>query len=150
MPRVKLVQYALGYSHARRGVSAVDVGHFQFPLSREVALKVPAEGLGEHRFSTADGAGNDGSCSAFRGGYIGKLGGQFTLCLLSSHQFFWDEIKIQTLWVGDDEPSADSVQVVHHIKGMLMSTVLKDVVLNRGFKPASLGFQEPVQGISSN
>ena len=67
--------------------------------------------------------------------------------VLSAHEFFGNEIKIQPLWVGDDEPSADSVKIVHHIKGMLMSTVLKDVVSNRGSKPASCRRQGPFKDL---
>lgn len=67
-----------------------------------------------------------------------------------SDQFFGDVIKIQHLRVSDDEPSADAVQIVHHIKGMLMSTVLKDVVPDATLGPAFSECSPSFQGISSN
>ena len=128
MTRVELVQNALSDSHARGGITAVDVSHLQFPFSCKVPLQIPTEGLGQHCFSAAYRAGDDRSGRSFGRSQGGKLRCQFTLNVFSPNQVIGDVIKIQHLWVGDDEPSADAVQIVHHIKGMLMSTVLKDVV----------------------
>ena len=84
------------------------------------------------------------------GSYVGKFRRQFALDVLSAHQFIRDVVKIQHLWMGDDEPSADAVKIVHHIKGMLMSTVLKDVVSKRLHR-SPFPRRGPVnQGISSN
>jgi hypothetical protein len=72
------------------------------------------------------------------------------LDVLPANEFFWDIIEIQHLWMGDDEPSADAVQVSRHIKGMLLSTVLKDVVSKRAHR-SPFPRRGPVnQGISSN
>ena len=124
---------------------------FEFTLPCEMTLKISTEGFGQHCFSTAHRTGDDRSGGSIGRGQGGKLRGQLALNVFSSDQFFGDVIKIQHLRVSDDEPSADAVQIVHHIKGMLMSTVLKDVVPD-----ATLGgslFREcspSFQGISSN
>jgi hypothetical protein len=52
--------------------------------------------------------------------------------------------------MGDDEPSADAVQVSRHIKGMLMSTVLKDVVVQTDLNACFDRLNSTTQGISSN
>ena len=113
-------------------------------------MQVPAEGFGEHRFPAAHRSRDHCTRCAFGGSYVGKFRRQFALDVLSAHQFIRDVVKIQHLWMGDDEPSADAVKIVHHIKGMLMSTVLKDVVSKRLHR-SPFPRRGPVnQGISSN
>jgi hypothetical protein len=150
MARVKLVKNALGHPHARRGISTVDVSDFEFPFSRKMPLQVPAEGLGQHRFPTANWSGDDRTSGTIRRGYIGKLRSQLSLNVFSPNQRFWNVIEIQHLRVSDDEPSADAVKIVHHIKRMLMSTVLKDVVSEAKTELVLSIPRTPVQGISSN
>ncbi len=150
MARIKLVQDALSNPHARGGVAAVDVGHLQFTLPGEMTLKISTEGFGQHCFSTAHRTGDDRSGGSIGRGQGGKLRGQLALNVFPSDQFFGDVIKIQHLRVSDDEPSADAVQIVHHIKGMLMSTVLKDVVPDATLGPAFSECSPSFQGISSN
>ena len=144
------MQDALSNPHARGGVAAVDVGHLQFTLPGEMTLKISTEGFGQHCFSTAHRTGDDRSGGSIGRGQGGKLRGQLALNVFPSDQFFGDVIKIQHLRVSDDEPSADAVKIVHHIKGMLMSTVLKDVVSKRLHR-SPFPRRGPVnQGISSN
>ena len=150
MARVKLVEDALCDPHAGGGVATVDVRHLQLTLSSEVALQVPAEGFREHRFPAAHRSRDHCARCAFGRSYVGKFRRQFALDVLSAHQFIGDVVKIQHLWMGDDEPSADAVKIVHHIKGMLMSTVLKDVVSKRLHRSPFPRRGPGNQGISSN
>jgi hypothetical protein len=72
------------------------------------------------------------------------------LYILSANKFFWYVVEIQHLGLGNDEPSADPVQIVCHIKGMLLSTVLKDVVVLERLSSGFTTDDSRVQGISSN
>jgi hypothetical protein len=150
MTRVKLVEDALSNPHAGGGVSTIDVGDVDLSLAREVPSEVTAEGLGEHGFPAPHRTRDDGSGGAFGRANGREFGGQGFLKVFSTHEFFGEVVKIQNFRMGDDEPSANPVQVARHIKGMLMSTVLKDVV--GCWAIVRLFSQETYtnQGISSN
>jgi hypothetical protein len=61
MAWVEQVEYSLYDSHARRCISAIDFDRTYVAFARKVALYVSAKGIGQHGFSTTNGAGDDGS-----------------------------------------------------------------------------------------